>query len=329
MIGLNLYSPAIRAIRLREDLKQIADLIELCFAPNIDPEGRDYIRNIRQTATNFGGLIPEHSTPETSTLPFHGYVCVDGSRIIGNLTLILLRNREPGSYFIANVAVHPDYRGKGIGRRLTERGIRHVREHQGKQIFLQVREDNEVAVQLYRNHGFEETCRRTMWIYRPTNPPSISLHPEIQVAARQKEDWSQQRMWLQDLYPRDIQWNLPFRLEKIEPNFYNWINRFVLGEYQRSWSAHSHSKLIGTATVEKSSDVYDYCWLASSPSLEDAAVQALLPHIQRKMLFPKRLAVNYPAGRAGESFKIAGMKELNTLIWMRYKVLPMNESISV
>jgi hypothetical protein len=86
MLGANFNFPNIRAIRLREDLRQIADLIELCFSPHIDPEGRDYIRNIRQTAGNFSGLIPEQTTPETSTLPFHGYVCVDNQRIIGNLT---------------------------------------------------------------------------------------------------------------------------------------------------------------------------------------------------------------------------------------------------
>jgi len=329
MSGLNLNFPAIRAIRLREDLKQIADLIELCFAPKIDAEGRDYIRNIRQTANSFSGLIPERTTPENSTLPFHGYVCVDGTRIIGNITLILLRNREKGSYFVANVAVHPDYRGRGIGRRLTERAIRHVKEHQGRQIFLQVRDDNPVAIQLYRTIGFEEISRRTMWIYRPDrNMPPDTL-PDAKVASREKEDWTQQKMWLQELYPKELHWNLPFRLEKIEPSFANWFNRFLLGEYQRSWSVRRNERLIGTATVDRGSDVYDYCWLATSLSWEDEVIRAALPVIQRKMFFPKRLAVNYPAGRASDAFKAVGMKELNTLIWMKYKITTPVESVRI
>lgn len=329
MLGANFNFPNIRAIRLREDLRQIADLIELCFSPHIDPEGRDYIRNIRQTAGNFSGLIPEQTTPETSTLPFHGYVCVDNQRIIGNLTLILLRNREKGNYFVANVAVHPDYRGRGIGRRLTERAIRHVREHQGKQIFLQVRADNDVAIQLYRTHGFDETSRRTMWIYRPDLSATPTIQPSVQVTARQKEDWPQQKLWLQELYPKELHWNLPFRLSKLEPSFSNWINRFLIGEFQKSWSARKDGRLIGTATVERCSDVHDYCWLASSLSLEDEFIQSALPLIQRKLFFPKRLAVNYPAGRAGDSFRLSGMKELNTLIWMKLRVQPLHENLIV
>ncbi|MDO9120577.1 MAG: N-acetyltransferase, partial [Anaerolineaceae bacterium] len=169
MTVLSTPTSRIRAIRLREDLKQIADLIELCFLDNIDPEGQEYIRHIRQTANNFSGLILENTTPENSTLPFHGYVWVENDKIIGNITLIPLRSKEKGGYFVANVAVHPNYRGRGIGKQLTERAICHVREHQGKHVYLQVREDNEIAIQIYRNLGFDEISRRTMWVYRPSS----------------------------------------------------------------------------------------------------------------------------------------------------------------
>jgi len=315
----------IRAIKLKEDLRQIADLIELCFSENIDEEGRDYIRHIRQTANNYSGFILENTTPENSSLPFHGYVWVEGTRIIGNLTLIPLRNKDKTSYFVANVAVHPDYRGRGIGRQLTERAVQHVREHHGKQIYLQVRQDNDIANRLYRNLGFEEICCRTTWLYRPHDPPGRNLQPEIQVTTRSKEDWGQQKLWLDELYPREIQWNIPFRLEKVEPSLSNWLNRFIYGEYQRTWSAHREGRLIGTITVERSSEMRDYCWLASSPMWEDQVIQSVLPVIQKKMWFPKRLAVNYPAGRGRASFELVGMQELNTLVWMKLKINSMPE----
>lgn len=319
----------IRAIRLREDLRQIADLIELCFSHNIDVEGLEYIRHIRQTANNFSGLILENTTPENSTLPFHGYVWVENDQIIGNVTLIPLRAREKGSYFIANVAVHPDYRGRGIGRQLTERAVRHVREHQGKQVYLQVRDDNEVAIQIYRNLGFDEISRRTMWVYRPgsqfAEPPQVA----IKVDQREREDWPQQKLWLESLYPREIHWNIPFKLEKIEPTFSNWITRLMYAEFQRSWSVRKESKLIGTVTLDHSTETHDYCWLATSPIWEDDVIRAVFPVIVHKVLFPKRLAVNYPAGRARTSFESVGMREINTLLWMKFVVLPFTESISV
>lgn len=319
----------IRAIRLREDLRQIADLIELCFSQNIDAEGLEYIRHIRQTANNFSGLILDNTTPENSTLPFHGYVWVEDDRIIGNITLIPLRAKEKGSYFVANVAVHPNYRGRGIGKQLTERAIRHVCEHQGKQVYLQVRDDNEVAIQIYRNLGFDEICRRTMWVYHQNSHLTESKPTTLKVASREKEDWPQQKLWLESLYPREIHWNIPIRLEKMEPTFANWVSRLMYAEFQRSWSVRKDTTLVGAVTLDHSSEMHDYCWLATSPIWEDEVIRALFPVIEHKVLFPKRLAVNYPAGRARASFEAVGMRELNTLLWMKHRIIPYSESITV
>jgi ribosomal protein S18 acetylase RimI-like enzyme len=317
----------IRAIRLREDLRQIADLIELCFSQNIDAEGLDYIRHIRQTANNFSGLILDNTTPENSSLPFHGYVWVESDQIIGNVTLIPLRAKEKGSYFVANVAVHPNYRGRGIGKQLTERAIRHVREHQGKQVYLQVREDNEIAIQIYRNLNFDEISRRTMWIYRPNSQFVKDVPSSLTVTSRDKEDWPQQKVWLESLYPREIHWNIPIRLEKMKPTFSNWITRLMYAEFQRSWSVRKDTKLIGAVTLDHGSETHDYCWLATSPIWEDEVIRAVFPVIEHKVLFPKRLAVNYPAGRARAAFEAVGMHELNTLLWMKHKILPYTESL--
>lgn len=329
MTVLSTPTSRIRAIRLREDLKQIADLIELCFLDNIDPEGQEYIRQIRQTANNFSGLILENTTPENSTLPFHGYVWVENDKIIGNITLIPLRSKEKGGYFVANVAVHPNYRGRGIGKQLTERAICHVREHQGKHVYLQVREDNEIAIQIYRNLGFDEISRRTMWVYRPSSRLVETIPSAIKVTNREKEDWSQQRVWLDAMYPRELRWNLPIRLEKMEPTFSNWLTRLMFAEFQRSWSVRKDSKMIGVVTLDHGSETHDYCWLATSPIWEDEVIRNVFPVIARKVLFPKRLAVNYPAGRARASFEAAGMRELNTLLWMKHKISLLNESIIV
>ena len=329
MTGIIVPTSRIRAIRLREDLKQIADLIELCFFPNIDADGREYIQHIRQTANNFSGFILENTTPENSSLPFHGYVWVEKDRIIGNITLIPLRNKDKGSYFVANIAVHPDFRGRGIGRQLTERAIRHVGEHQGRQVYLQVRDDNETAINLYRNLGFEEISRRTTWIFHPASAPDTHLQPAVKVTSRYKEDWDQQRHWLDALYPKEIRWNIPFRLEKMEPSASNWFYRFLNGEMQRTWAARKASRLIGTATLERSSEQHDYLWLATSLIWENEVIESLMPVIQTKTLFPKRLAVNYPAGRARASFERVNMQELNTLLWMKHKIRQPNESKTV
>ncbi len=329
MLESSKTDPHIRAISLRDDLKQIADLIELCFSQNIDADGKDYIKHIRQAAGSYSGFLLENTTPESSSLPFHGYVWVENKQIIGNLTLIPLRSREKGGYFVANVAVHPTHRGRGIARQLTQRAIQHVRDHQGKHIFLQVRDDNQTAIHLYQKLGFDEFSRRTTWVYKPETSTRIPSHPLVKISRPIKEDWAQQRMWLDELYPQEIRWNIPFRLEKLEPSFSNWLYRFINGEMQRTWSAHKENRLIGSVTLERSTEIHDYCWLASSPVWEEEVIRTVFPEIIKRSLLPRRIMINYPAGRASEAFRSVGLRAQNTLLWMKVRVHSLHESALV
>jgi ribosomal protein S18 acetylase RimI-like enzyme len=312
------YDSHIRAIRLKQDLPAVADLIELCFAENMDADGRDYLRHIRQTANNFSAFLLDTTTPETSSLPFHGYIWEEKDCIIGNLTLIPVRKKVKGTYFIANVAVHPDHRGKGIAQQLTQRALKHVQEHNGKQVFLQVRQENDPAVHIYLSHGFEEISRRTTWVFRPKQSHQKINKQDVKITRRYKEDWEQQKLWLEINYPSEIAWNLPFKLERFNPSFSNWFYRFLKGEHQRTWASRKQGKLIGTVTLERCSESYDYLWIGSSLSWENEVIESLLPVIQRNILFPYRLAVNFPVDRGRESFIKVGMEEINTLIWMQY-----------
>jgi len=307
----------IRPVQLRRDLQQIADLIEICFAPYLDAEGRDYVRHIRSAPRDYASYILDNSTPESSYLPFHGYVWEENNRIVGNLTLIFIRRYLKHAYFVANVAVHPDFRGQGIARKLTDRAIDHVRTHSGKSIYLQVRSENTVAQQLYLSHGFEEMTRRTQWIFRPRQEHKFNLETSIKVANRKKADWEQQMDWLKSLYPPDVAWNFPLQIEKLQPSFMNSFENFLNGIFQRNWSAYDSDQLIGTATLMRRGEPNDHIWLASSPAWEDKAIGALLPVIQKQVLSPHKLAVNYPTGRGAESFRSVGMVEANTLIWMK------------
>ena len=56
---------------------------------------------------------------------------------------------------ILNVAVHPDYRGRGIGRGLVSFVVDRCRRLGLRRVFLEVRRSNIVARRLYRDLGFE------------------------------------------------------------------------------------------------------------------------------------------------------------------------------
>ena len=57
---------------------------------------------------------------------------------------------------ITNIAVHPEFRGNGIGTRLIESLIEAAKKEGVSSMTLEVRKSNLVAQRLYRKFGFEE-----------------------------------------------------------------------------------------------------------------------------------------------------------------------------
>jgi len=55
---------------------------------------------------------------------------------------------------MSNVAVLPEFRGRGISGRLVDVAIEYVIRFHGKAIFLQVRHDNDIARDMYMRRGF-------------------------------------------------------------------------------------------------------------------------------------------------------------------------------
>lgn len=320
-------NPHIRLIQLRKDLHPVADLVELCFSDHMDAEGQSYLRNVRNAGYDENSIYLDALSPETSTIPFHGYVWEENGHIVGNITLIFTRKNSRILYFIANVAVHPDYRNRGIARELTLRAMVHVKEHGGKSVILQVREDNPAAIHVYESLGFDEINRRTSWV--PDLPlPRIKLLPQdVTVTKRKTEDWSQQKLWLEETYPENVAWFLPFQLSKYEPGFLNGLMRWLDSESIHFWTAREGERLLGLASSEAVNPFQDYLWLASSPAFEDKAIRALVPFVLNRVKKPHKIQINYPAHRSVEAFTQVGMKELHTLIWMenRFPFFPEHE----
>jgi ribosomal-protein-alanine N-acetyltransferase len=61
---------------------------------------------------------------------------------------------------IQNVAVHPDWRRRSIGRQLVETLLSEARQAGVRRALLEVRSTNRPALTLYRKLGFRETGTR-------------------------------------------------------------------------------------------------------------------------------------------------------------------------
>lgn len=56
---------------------------------------------------------------------------------------------------LLNIAVHPDFRRRGIGRLMVERVLEAGRQIHGRQVILEVRRSNQAARKMYDGLGFE------------------------------------------------------------------------------------------------------------------------------------------------------------------------------
>ena len=68
---------------------------------------------------------------------------------------------------IGNIAVHPDYRKKGIATSLLNELLKGCNEHGTKSILLEVRVSNIPAQELYKKLGFEELVIRKQYYKNP------------------------------------------------------------------------------------------------------------------------------------------------------------------
>jgi ribosomal-protein-alanine N-acetyltransferase len=86
-------------------------------------------------------------------------VAVEDESVVGYVVSNVVPNYGRDIGHVKDLAVHPDARGRGVGRRLLQRALVSLSIAGAALVKLEVRESNETALSLYRDEGFE-TMRR-------------------------------------------------------------------------------------------------------------------------------------------------------------------------
>ena len=89
--------------------------------------------------------------------PLAYYVlAVSNSKVIGYCGLYKVLDEAD----ITNIAVHPDYRGRGIAQTMLDNVVEHCKQNKIKKITLEVRKSNINAINLYNKNGFKVVGER-------------------------------------------------------------------------------------------------------------------------------------------------------------------------
>jgi ribosomal protein S18 acetylase RimI-like enzyme len=308
----------LRRLDMRRDLEKVADLVEMCFIDTLDPESKQYLKEMRRAAHNAAVLGWASSVIDQAPMPPSGYIWEEDGRLVGNLSLIPINLQGKRGYMIANVATHPEYRGRGIARALTLAALDHARFHNAASTWLQVRDDNPSAIHIYKNSGFKECVRRTSW-YSGPNFEETALATGIEVGKRRPEHWLQQRDWLKRIYPSDLEWNIPFDWNLFRMDILGGIYRFLMLENLQHFSVVHNSELKGVLSWKHGGGYTDPMWMAIPEQVDEEAIRGLLNITRKHIGLLQPLSLNYPADVAVDALRHSGFYPHQTLIWMEYK----------
>ncbi|MDF0531777.1 ribosomal protein S18-alanine N-acetyltransferase [Tsukamurella sp. 8F] len=103
----------------------------------------------------------------------------DEGRLVGYAGIGLLGTRIAPESEIHTIGVDPAYQGDGVGRALLGALLAEADAHGGA-VFLEVRTDNDRAIELYERAGFERVGLRRRY-YRPSGADAYTMRrPALQ-----------------------------------------------------------------------------------------------------------------------------------------------------
>ncbi len=108
----------------------------------------------------------------------HCWVAELDGKVVGMIVVWLIVDEA----HVATIAAHPDFRRQGIAKRLLAHALRQLIDAGARSSFLEVRESNLAAQEMYHKFGYEEAGRRRRY-YKDNDEDAIlmnldSLKPE-------------------------------------------------------------------------------------------------------------------------------------------------------
>jgi GNAT superfamily N-acetyltransferase len=272
---------------LGRDVRPVIELLGVVFGPSLDAQGRRILDN-ELTLTNQPALRQRLYQARKGISP--GYVWEEERQIVGNVSI--LPAKANNRYLIANVAVHPRFRRRGIARILMQHALTHLRAQGGEVVLLQVQADNSEAIRLYQQVGFDSLGTTISW-ERPGarslewEAEAILAHAVIRSPFIRPLKWHEWRAAVSldraCLHP-DLNWPEPPADDAYKSTFTGWLDNWVTGRRVEHWIVEEENRLQGLASIDSQ---------AGRPHQLTLRIRAgwnerLAPHLLAKLL--RRLA---------------------------------------
>lgn len=278
----------VRPLDLRRDVGPVSSLLELVFHQHIGRAGRQALSP---------GLFS--SWPRWgSSRSVPGFVYVLDGRIVGNVSL--LQGSRENRYLVANVAVHPDFRRRGIGRQMMNQVLRYVEERRGSAVVLQVEEDNTGAIDLYQSLKFKQVGTALIWHLshyhiqpiastQPINNRKPDQYDGFRITPLRSDDWLAAYELDRAAFPLAMQWPEPVTRTSYKPTIWKSITGLLNGTQQEIWVAKTDDRqLVGLAAIETTWGRPHVLRLRLNPEWANQVARPLLAKVLRRLRYHSR-----------------------------------------
>lgn len=312
----------LRPVDPRQDMAAVARLIETSFAGELDSLGRQMVQEMKTFGrAGWLGWLIGHLFLPPAAYP-HGFVWQESDRLVGNASLLPI-GRQASRWVLANVAVDPDFRRRGIALRLVQACLEMAERRHVGELVLQVRSDNQGAKALYRQLGFTEWTTRTEWVTRSER--RVHRDPSVLIRRRRQHEWRSQWALAQQLFPEGLYW--PYPLDQVWFTPEGW-RAFLSPAPTRHWVvAQSEGGVRASVTARFSPDSRGWRLALLVRPEDRPEVEVALVRRALHDLHPSGLSVSlsYPAGTIDAAWSGLGFRQRRTLSWMGVK-LPQGSS---
>jgi ribosomal protein S18 acetylase RimI-like enzyme len=173
---------AVRALKLPDDLLPLAEMLVRTFQYPENPEWSiqsDEQEDIAREIRSLRRLWPLFRVAQTLSKPlrdmFRGFVWEEGDKI--GAVVIAQRRGSTNMWTIGTVGVLPEFRRRGLARRLLTRAMDDIRDRGGTHLVLAVIDQNVPAYSLYRSLGFEHYNSQIEYHRIPGPPVAAAAMP--------------------------------------------------------------------------------------------------------------------------------------------------------
>ena len=202
---------SIRKLKLPNDLDKIYNVIVESFQYPENPEwnaDQDEVAGIKDTVTTIRRIWPLYRmiswTSPTLRDALLGWFWVEDGQTAGMVSIA--RRGSTDTWLIGNVAVTPNFRRRGIARKLVEHSLEYIRKQGGTLAVLDVIDGNLPAYKLYDSLGFEHYSSRMELASKSEKIPPL---PEIPGGFRFEKitdkDWQIQLEMAKRVVPVKVQ----------------------------------------------------------------------------------------------------------------------------